>query len=289
MSRAALRDHERCGQRHLVHAPVLRAASAAAGTAGRARSAPAPGRRSSPASRSAAPRSGPRSRRASSRRSAREPPLVEERVAAGVELAQPAARERRDPGDLGGLPVAARERDLDAALVGQRREEVASAARSRPPRRPGRSTVLVRRRAPPATTARRRARRRAARAAAQPTGARGQRPAQSAHSSSGPPKSAPSRTALPPIGVSISERERAAERVEHGAPAQRALAPREQRRSSASAEERDRQVGGERNGAQPPSGKADGEEHRRDAARRPRSRRRSMRLPRASARRAASA
>ena len=51
---------------------------------------------------------------------------------------------------------------------------------------------------------------------------------QSAHRSTGPPNSAPSRTALPPIGVSSDERER-------GAEARRATAPQRSARSARAA------------------------------------------------------
>ena len=51
--------------------------------------------------------------------------LVEDRVAAGVQLAQPAAGHREVRAHLGALPVAERERDLHAALVGQQPQVLA--------------------------------------------------------------------------------------------------------------------------------------------------------------------
>jgi hypothetical protein len=82
------------------------------------------------------------------------------------------------------------------------------------------------------------------------------RPAPERAQEHGPPNSAPSRTALPPIGRLERERERRADAVEDRAPAERRSA-----RAAARSGTRARTAGSARrrwcgNGAQPPSGKA---------------------------------
>ena len=168
--------------------------------------------------------------------------------------------------DLRALPVAARERDLDPALVGQPVAGSRAAAGSSRPSRPG-PRCTSSRRAPPATTARTRGREPGDEDRDGPPAPASTACPTARTAAPGPPNRAPRRTALPPIGVSSGERQRRAEPVERGAPAQRRLLAREHDQAG-DREQRDRQVGGGRERRPAALGERPRQEHRRQERRR---------------------
>ena len=191
-----------------------------------------------------------------------QPALVEDRVPAGVELAQPAARQRRLGGHLGALPVAERERDLHAPLVGQQAEVLAHRVEVGGLRPPGRWRPC-RCRAPRPTTARTPSAPSSAHHAARPAAPHAAR-RRARRRSPGPPISAPEAHGVAAHRRVHHQRERRAQRVEHRRRSAACARDRGRTISAAHREQRDRQVGGERERRVAALGEGDAEQDRRD-------------------------